>query len=156
MANPRVNLRMEQLVIGQMTQFWLWTTSAMVRKFWLGPPWAAGLCCLQLWNGRTAIEMLKVAFNKRNEDPYIISKALLDEGQKHLLLKGEIPIDCPVRLIHGELDQDVPWKTSFRLAKSLRSQDVSILFVKGGDHRLSEPQDLDRLCSTLENLLDQY
>ena len=94
--------------------------------------------------------------NCYNEEPYIISKALLDEGQKHLLLKDEIPIDCPVRLIHGELDQDVPWKTSFRLSKSLRSQDVSILFVKGGDHRMSEPQDLDRLCSTLENLLDQY
>lgn len=93
--------------------------------------------------------------NCYNEEPYKISKALLDEGRNHMLLKAEIPVDCPVRLIHGDIDQDVPWQTSLRIAKNLRSQNVEILLVKGGDHRLSEPQDLNRLCLTLGRLLDQ-
>ena len=93
--------------------------------------------------------------NCYNKEPYKISEALLDEGRYHLLLKSEIPIDCPVRLIHGDIDQDVPWQTSLKLAKNLRSQNVEILIVKGGDHRLSEPRDLDRLCLTLGRLLDQ-
>ena len=92
--------------------------------------------------------------NCYSEEPYIISKELLDEGRKHLLLRTKIPIDCPVRLIHGDADQDVPWQTSLQIAKNLRSQNVEVLFVKRGNHRLSEPQDLDRLCRTLERLLD--
>ena len=93
--------------------------------------------------------------NCYSEEPYIISKELLDEGRKHLLLRTKMPIDCPVRLIHGDADQDVPWQTSLQIAKNLRSQNVEVLFVKRGNHRLSEPQDLDRLCRTLERLLDQ-
>jgi pimeloyl-ACP methyl ester carboxylesterase len=92
--------------------------------------------------------------NCYSEEPYIISKELLDEGRKHLLLRTKMPIDCPVRLIHGDADQDVPWQTSLQIAKNLRSQNVEVLFVKRGNHRLSEPQDLDRLCRTLERLLD--
>ena len=93
--------------------------------------------------------------NCYNEEPYKITRALLDDGLNHLLLKSEIPIECPVRLIHGDKDQDVPWETSIRLAKNISSQNVETLFVKGGDHRLSEPQDLDRLCHTLDSLLAQ-
>ena len=93
--------------------------------------------------------------NCYNEEPYKISKALLDEGRNHMLLKAEIPVDCPVRLIHGDVDQDVPWQTSLRIAKNLRSQNVEIILVKGGDHRLSKPRDLNRLCLTLGSLLDQ-
>jgi pimeloyl-ACP methyl ester carboxylesterase len=93
--------------------------------------------------------------NCYNEAPYRITKNLLDEGRNHLLLTSEIAIDCPVRLIHGDEDQDVPWQTSLRLSKNIRSQNVEVLFVKGGGHRLSEPQDLDRLCFILDCLLDQ-
>ena len=88
-------------------------------------------------------------------EPYKITKELLDEGRNHLLLRGEIPLDCPVRLIHGTNDEDVPWQTSLKIAERLRSQDVETLFVKNGDHRLSESEDLNRLCRTVGRLLDQ-
>ena len=93
--------------------------------------------------------------NCYDEEPYKITKALLDDGRDHLLLKAEIPLDCPVRLIHGDKDEDVPWQTSLRIAEKLRTTDVETLFVKNGGHRLSEPRDLDRLCRTLGRLLDQ-
>ncbi len=93
--------------------------------------------------------------NCYDEEPYKITKALLDDGQNHLLLNSEIPIECPVRLIHGVEDQDVQWKISLRLAKKLKSQNVETLFVKGGDHRLSEQHDLNRMCQTLDSLLAQ-
>ncbi|MBI1985604.1 MAG: hypothetical protein HYS64_02790 [Rhodospirillales bacterium] len=93
--------------------------------------------------------------NPYDDKPYRITKALLDEGRNHLLLKAEIPLDCPVRLIHGTVDKDVPWRTSERLAERLRSQDVETLFVKNGDHRLSEPRDLERLVHVVGRLLDQ-
>lgn len=88
-------------------------------------------------------------------EPYKITRALLEDGRNHLLLRDEIPLDCPVRLIHGTNDEDVPWKTSMKTADKLRSTDVEILYVKNGNHRLSEPHDLDRLCRTVERLLDQ-
>ena len=58
-----------------------------------------------------------------------------------------------MRLIHGMRDPDVPWRTSLALADRLRSDDVEITLIKAGDHRLSEPRDLDRLCDALELLL---
>ena len=93
--------------------------------------------------------------NCYDEEPYKITKALIDDGRNHLLLRGEIPLDCPVRLIHGTNDEDVPWQTSLTTQYKLRSTDVETLFVKNGDHRLSEPHDLARLCKTVDRLLDQ-
>ncbi len=111
------------------------------------------------FNPKQTIQLEKKGFveipNCYDEEPYKITKALLDEGRNHLLMNAEIPIDCPVRLIHGDSDQDVPWQISLQIAKKIRSQDVEILFVKGGDHRLSEPDDLDRLCQTLDLLLNK-
>jgi pimeloyl-ACP methyl ester carboxylesterase len=86
-------------------------------------------------------------------DPTPFTKALLDEGRNHLLLRRQIPLDCPVRIIHGMKDPDVPWQTSLRLCQMLRTEDMEITFVKDGDHRLSGEADLDRLCSVLESLL---
>ena len=89
------------------------------------------------------------------EDPTPVKQAFLDEGRDHLLLRAEIGIDAPVRLIHGMQDRDVPWKTSLRLAERLRAADVTVTLVKDGDHRLSRPQDLERLTDTLALLLRQ-
>lgn len=88
------------------------------------------------------------------DDDYVITKALLEDGRKHLVLRSEIPLDCPVRLIHGLEDTSVPWETALRLQEMLRSTDVEVMLVKGGDHRLSKPDDLDRLGRTLAALLD--
>jgi pimeloyl-ACP methyl ester carboxylesterase len=87
-----------------------------------------------------------------SETPYRISRQLIDEGRNHLLLRRPIPLGCPVRLIHGMEDADVPWQTSLRLAEALESGDVEVTLVKGAAHRLSEPNDLARLARTVEDL----
>jgi len=88
-------------------------------------------------------------------DDYVITWALLEEGRKHLLLRHAIALECPVRLIHGLADASVPWQTALRIQEKLRSADVEVILVKEGDHRLSEPEDLERLGRTLAALLDQ-
>jgi len=89
------------------------------------------------------------------DDPYVISKTLLEDGRQNLLLRRKIDLDMPVRLIHGMEDTDVPWQTALRIQQMITSDDVEINFVKKGDHRLSEPADLDRLTRTLDVLLNQ-
>jgi len=89
------------------------------------------------------------------DDPYVISKALLDNGRENLVLRRRIPLEIPVRLIHGMEDPDVPWQTALRISQMMESKDVEIQFVKNGDHRLSEDHDLARLTRTLEALLNQ-
>jgi pimeloyl-ACP methyl ester carboxylesterase len=88
-------------------------------------------------------------------DPYRISRDMLEEGENHLLLQGEIAIDLPVRLIHGQRDDDVPWETSLTIARRLRSDDVEVQLVKAGDHRLSGDGDIQRLLRTVNQLRRQ-
>jgi pimeloyl-ACP methyl ester carboxylesterase len=83
-----------------------------------------------------------------------ISLALIEEGREHLLLDSRIAVQCPVRLIHGTEDSDVPWEISRRLLEALTAPDATLELVKGADHRLSTPADLARLSTTLEGLLE--
>ena len=85
--------------------------------------------------------------------PYRIGRHMLEEGAVHLLLEDRIPVHLPVRLIHGQRDEDVPWQLSLALAERLGSDDVELQLVKNGDHRLSEPADLQRLRDTVQRLL---
>ncbi|MBL4692133.1 MAG: alpha/beta hydrolase [Magnetovibrio sp.] len=87
------------------------------------------------------------------QDPYIITQKLIEDGKKNLLLRDSLNIQVPVRLIQGMQDVDVPWATALKIQDVLISHDVEIQFVKNGDHRLSESQDLLRLTRTLEHLL---
>ena len=87
-----------------------------------------------------------------SESPYPITKQLIEEGRRHLLLQDPIPLHCPVRLLQGQRDPDVPWQTTLRLAEKLESDDVEVTLIKAGDHRLSEPLDLARLEATLDRL----
>ena len=83
-------------------------------------------------------------------EPYHISKALLEEGREHCLLNQDsIAINLPVRLLHGQCDDDVPWERSVLLAEKLISDDVELHLIKNGDHRLSRPDDLQRLIRTI-------
>ena len=84
---------------------------------------------------------------------YIYTRALIEEGRQHLVMRTPIPLACPVRLLHGMRDPDVPWKTSLALAENLESRDVAVTLVKDGDHRLSTDEDLALLTRTLEPLL---
>jgi pimeloyl-ACP methyl ester carboxylesterase len=88
-------------------------------------------------------------------EPYVITRALIEDGRKHLLLGRPVAIDCPVRLLHGQLDPDVPWETALRIAERVTATDVRITLVKDGDHRLSRPEDLVLLEETVGALLDQ-
>jgi pimeloyl-ACP methyl ester carboxylesterase len=85
-------------------------------------------------------------------DPYPITAHLLDEARDHLLLRGALPISCPVRLLHGMRDADVPWQTSLRIAERLAGEDVRITLLKDGEHRLSRDADLVLLTDTLAEL----
>ena len=89
-------------------------------------------------------------------DPYPITRALLEEGERHMLLRGgggAIPISAPVRLLHGQRDPAVPGALSLRVARAVESEDVHVALVKDGDHRLSRPRDLALLRRTLSALL---
>ncbi len=81
-----------------------------------------------------------------------ITSALIEDGRQHLLLGGKIALDCPVRLLHGQQDPDVPWETALRLADRLRSTDVQLVLLKDGEHRLSRPQDILLLTRTVAAL----
>ncbi len=83
----------------------------------------------------------------------VITLGLIEDGRRHLLLGGPIPITCPVRLLHGQADPDVPWQTALRLAACLESTDVQVTFVKDGGHRLSRAADLALLRSVVGGLL---
>ena len=87
-----------------------------------------------------------------SDRPYVITRALIEEGREHLLLADTIEIDCPVRLIHGMADPDVPYERSQQIAESLRGGDVVVTLIKDGDHRLSRPQDLQRLFGAVSEL----
>lgn len=86
--------------------------------------------------------------------PYVTTLAFWESGQAHRLLDGEIAIDCPVRLLQGQCDADVPWGIAVRVAERLRSSDVQTLLVKDGDHRLSRDGDIALLIATVTALLD--
>ncbi|GAB4136451.1 MAG: alpha/beta hydrolase [Sphingomonadales bacterium] len=85
-------------------------------------------------------------------EPYAISRALLEDGQRHGLLQGSINIDVPVRILQGQRDREVPWQLAPELAERLISEDVVISLVKAGDHRLSTDGDIDRLTHHVDTL----
>ena len=76
---------------------------------------------------------------------------LLEEARRHLVLRADLPITVPVRLIHGMADPDVPWRTSLRLAERLGA-DVVVTLIKDGDHRLARAADLARLTAAVDEL----
>jgi pimeloyl-ACP methyl ester carboxylesterase len=88
------------------------------------------------------------------DDPYPITKILIEEGRKHLLAAGNIPVSAPVRILQGMRDEEVPWEHSVALVDLVAADDVDLILIKTGGHRLSEPGDLRRLARTIEALID--
>jgi pimeloyl-ACP methyl ester carboxylesterase len=82
---------------------------------------------------------------------YLITKNLIEEGRNHLLFGGTIETGCPVRILQGAKDPDVPWQHAVELVSKLARDDVVLTLVKDGDHRLSRPEDIAQLLSTVEN-----
>jgi pimeloyl-ACP methyl ester carboxylesterase len=82
-------------------------------------------------------------------EPYPITRRLIEEGRDHLLLGGMIETGCPVRILQGVQDPDVPWNHAVELTSRLAQDDVVLTLVKDGDHRLSRPEDIERLIKAV-------
>ena len=87
--------------------------------------------------------------------PTPLTRALIEDGPAHFVLTGSIPLTCPIRLLHGQDDPDVPWQLSLQVAEQAASTDVEVILIKDGDHRLSRPRDLALLRRTVGALLGQ-
>jgi len=85
-------------------------------------------------------------------DPYPITRALIEEGRNHLLLGAAIEVGCPVRILQGAQDPDVPWQHAFALAQRLPAEDVVLTMIQDGDHRLSRPQDIARIMAAVAEI----
>ncbi|MDP2376302.1 alpha/beta fold hydrolase [Reyranella sp.] len=85
-------------------------------------------------------------------EPSVFTWKLIEEGRRHLLLDKKLALPCPVRLLHGQSDPDVPWDYSLKIAAHLEAPEVITTLIKGGDHRLSTPADIARLIATVEEL----
>jgi pimeloyl-ACP methyl ester carboxylesterase len=83
-------------------------------------------------------------------EPYLVTRQLIEEGRKHLLLGGLIETGCPVRILQGVEDPDVPWQHAVELTSRLASDDVVLTLVKDGDHRLSRPEDIERMIQAVK------
>lgn len=88
-----------------------------------------------------------------DDQPYVITKKLIEEGRDHLLLGAPIDLHMPVRLVHGTDDTDVPPVWAEKIAEKITGDDVKIDFVEKGDHRLSQPHEIDRIIKALEDVL---
>ncbi len=82
-------------------------------------------------------------------EPYPITRALIEEGRNHLLLDRAIEVGCPVRILQGVQDPDVPWQHALALAHRLPAEDVVLTMIQDGDHRLSRPQDIARILAAV-------
>ncbi|WP_315798607.1 MULTISPECIES: alpha/beta hydrolase [unclassified Bradyrhizobium] len=108
-----------------------------------------------MWKGfpsavRTEIET-KGVWMRPSEygEPYPITRALIEDGRNHLLLGGAIKVGCPVRILQGAQDPDVPWQHAFALTHRLPAEDVVLTMIQDGDHRLSRPQDIARMLAAV-------
>jgi pimeloyl-ACP methyl ester carboxylesterase len=84
-----------------------------------------------------------------SEAPYPITKGLIEEGRKHLMLGGMIETGCPVHILQGVKDPDVPWRHAEQLITRFARDDVVLTLIKDGDHRLSRPEDIERLIAAV-------
>ncbi len=154
-----------QVLVGSSMGGWIMLLAALRRPQrvagLIGIAAAADFTETLMWERFTAAQkaaldrdgVVHVPNDYEDEEPTPITRALIEDGRKHLLLGAPIGLRCPARLIHGLEDPDVPWHTSRRIAERLEGDDVEVILVKKGGHRLSEPEDLERLTRALEALL---
>jgi pimeloyl-ACP methyl ester carboxylesterase len=104
------------------------------------------------WGFTEAQKAEFVAPERRDPQPF--TRAFWESAQQLSLLGSAVEIDCPVRLLHGEIDRDVPLDVAFRTMHALRSADVQLNVIKGGGHRLSEPHEIDAILRTVAALME--
>ncbi|MCC6890568.1 MAG: alpha/beta fold hydrolase, partial [Hyphomicrobiales bacterium] len=100
---------------------------------------------------RRQIQEIGVFVRPSVYDPegYPITRALIEEGRNHLLMEGMIETGCPVRILHGVRDEDVPWQHAVELTARFARDDVVLTLIKDGDHRLSRAEDIERLIAAV-------
>ncbi|HVY19308.1 MAG TPA: alpha/beta fold hydrolase [Bauldia sp.] len=84
---------------------------------------------------------------------YVITKALIDDGEQYVFADRLVEVGCPVTILQGIADKEVPWRHAAALVEKLASDDVVLTLVKDGDHRLSRPEDLERIRAALLSLI---
>lgn len=89
------------------------------------------------------------------EEPYVYTRALIEDGRRNRVLEGIIETHCPVHILQGMRDPDVPYQHALKLVDHLPADDVTLSLIRDGDHRLSRPQDLDMLVRTVEGLVER-
>ena len=154
-----------QILVGSSMSGWVMLLAALARPERIGalvgiagaPDFTEEL----LWQRFTPAQRQELVEHGRgvlpsDYDPrgYLYTRALIEDGRRHLLLGRPIPLEMPVRLLHGMRDDSVPWQLSLRLAERLASRDVAVTLLKDGDHRLSTPSDLALLAQTLDSLTE--
>lgn len=154
-----------QLLVGSSMGGWIMLEVALARPrriaALLGIAAAPDFTEELIWNTLTDAQKAALARDGFLSAPsqyggeYRYTDALISDGRTRLRLREKLAIHCPVRLIHGQQDPDVPSHTSMRLAEQLTATDVQVTLLKDGDHRLSRPQDLSLLAATLDSLLPQ-
>jgi pimeloyl-ACP methyl ester carboxylesterase len=92
----------------------------------------------------------------RYGDPYPITRKLIEDGRRHQLLPQGLDLDCPLRILHGDSDPDVPWQHGRATFDAIRSPDAQFILIKDGDHRLSRDQDILAIERAVENLATDY
>jgi pimeloyl-ACP methyl ester carboxylesterase len=88
-----------------------------------------------------------------SDEPYLISRKLIEDGDLHLFGERLIETGCPVHILQGVADSDVPWRHATELVSRFARDDVVLTLVKDGDHRLSRPEDIDRMIAAIEGLI---
>ncbi|MDX5592311.1 alpha/beta hydrolase [Pseudovibrio sp. SPO723] len=89
-----------------------------------------------------------------DDSPYIITRDLIEDGRQNLLLGGTVETGCKTIILQGQNDDSVPWDHALRIVEAMASDDVILTLIKDGDHRLSRPEDLQRLIKALEELVE--
>jgi pimeloyl-ACP methyl ester carboxylesterase len=151
------------VLVGSSMGGWLALLSALARR-----ERVAGLVLIaaapdfterMLLGGLSPEDRLKLEREGRLERPSqyspeasVFTWKLIEEGRQHLVLDKPLVLPCPVHLLHGQSDPDVPWEYSLQIARHIEAPEVITTFVKGGDHRLSTPADIARLIATVETL----
>jgi pimeloyl-ACP methyl ester carboxylesterase len=92
----------------------------------------------------------------RYGDPYPITRKLIEDGRQHLILPEGFDLHCPLRILHGHQDPDVPWRHGLKTFEAIRSPDAHFTLIKDGDHRLSRDQDIMAIHRAAEELAADY
>ncbi|MEQ8179322.1 MAG: alpha/beta fold hydrolase [Amphiplicatus sp.] len=152
-----------QILVGSSMGGWIACLLALAR-----PQRVAGIVFIApapdfteelMWKGMSAADRATLLREGRLElpsdyspEPDVITRQLIEDGRDNLVLPRAGDITCPVRILQGMKDEDVPWRHAMRLAEALGSADLRVTLTGDGDHRLSSPADLERLTAAMEEI----